>query len=247
MKNKLFLFVAVITIMTALVITSFASYYASDESGKSKVPEYIESISVGTEKVKIPETGEAYELTPSGNLNLIDDISTYIDVDENGSVNSYSETNGSKMTKQIFTVQTKSGNTFYIILDRNGSNENAYLLNLVDESDLLKIVMDGEECICGDKCKNGDYNEECPVCRYDYRNCKGSEPLTTEKITEEIIEEDENKNGSSFSPVVLIILILCVGGGFAFYWFKVRPESKQDETAVDEDIDEGPEINKDNE
>ena len=59
-------------------------------------------------------------LTPNGNMTLIDD---YVIGDT-----------------QYITVQTKSGNYFYIIIDRSGETENVHFLNKVDEADLLPLL-----------------------------------------------------------------------------------------------------------
>ena len=59
-------------------------------------------------------------LTPNGNMTLIDD---YVIGDT-----------------QYITVQTKSGNYFYIIIDRSGETENVHFLNKVDEADLLSLL-----------------------------------------------------------------------------------------------------------
>ena len=44
---------------------------------------------------------------------------------------------GNTEGKQFLTVQTKAGNTFFIVIDRARESENTYFLNLVDEADLL--------------------------------------------------------------------------------------------------------------
>lgn len=68
-------------------------------------------------------------LTPDGNLSLIDDI-------------------GSPTTsgKQFITVETKNGNVFYLIIDRDDEGEETvHFLNQVDEADLMALTEDGEK------------------------------------------------------------------------------------------------------
>ena len=68
--------------------------------------------------------------------------------------------------KQFITIQTKNGNTFYIVIDYdapiNDEEEQyqTYFLNMVDESDLLAL-MDEEAvaelttCVCDTHCEAG--------------------------------------------------------------------------------------------
>lgn len=48
-------------------------------------------------------------------------------------------------SKQFLTVQTKNGNTFYMVIDRSGTSENVYMMSLVDEQDLAEFLDENEE------------------------------------------------------------------------------------------------------
>lgn len=43
-------------------------------------------------------------------------------------------------SKEFYTVQTHNGNTFYIVIDKDRMDDNAYLLSQVDERDLMEFV-----------------------------------------------------------------------------------------------------------
>ena len=76
-----------------------------------------------------PAEQPAAEGTPfstSGNGQLVDDK-------ENDS------------SKQFLTVQTKNGNTFYMVIDRSGTSENVYMMSLVDENDSEEDEDDEDE------------------------------------------------------------------------------------------------------
>ena len=171
--------------------------------------------------------------TPDGNLTLIDD---FLQIEVPG------DEETEQVEKQFITVQSKNGNTFYIVIDRNGETENVYFLNLVDEADLMAL-MESEEgetavptCSCTDKCVVGAINTNCEICRTNMSECTGKEPVVEpepEQPTEPVEEPDEKKS-ANFLP--LIIVLIAGAGGFAVYWFKFRkPKTK---TTGNSDLDD---------
>ena len=67
-------------------------------------------------------------LTPNGNLTLVDDIGSQ-----------------AGQGRQFITLVTKSGNYFYLIIDRNEKGEeNVHFLNMVDEEDLFALMDEKE-------------------------------------------------------------------------------------------------------
>mgnify|MGYP000770649174 FL=1 len=69
---------------------------------------------------------EAGALTPEGNLTLVDDYHT-----------NYSDGSG----QQFITLVSKSGATFYLVIDRNSKGaQTVHFMNLVDETDLLALM-----------------------------------------------------------------------------------------------------------
>ena len=73
------------------------------------------------------ETGA---LTPEGNLTLVDDYHT-----------DYSDGSG----QQFITLVSKSGATFYLVIDRNAKGQQTvHFMNLVDEADLLSLMEEEE-------------------------------------------------------------------------------------------------------
>lgn len=175
--------------------------------------------------------GEDHSFTPSGNMTLIDDFFQ---------IEAEATENTPQRDKQFITLESKSGNVFYLVIDRNGDQENVYFMNLVDEADLMALIETNEVgtqasvCSCTDKCAVGAIKTDCEVCRTNMSECAGKEPVTEPDPTEPAEEPAEKKPAANVLPI-LILLIAGAGGG-AFYWFKIR--KPKDKTAGSNDLDD---------
>ena len=165
--------------------------------------------------LETPEPTPEPSFTPEGNLSLIDDFSEV-------------------ESKQFITVQSKSGNYFYIVIDRAGDTENVYFLNLVDEADLLALIEEPESepepapavCTCKDKCYAGHVDTRCPVCAVNMSECTGKEKKPETTPAPEVPESEPAEKKVGVNPAILIILLLAAGGGTAYYFLKVKGKAK---------------------
>ena len=153
-------------------------------------------------------------LTPEGNLTLVDDYHT-----------NYSDGSG----QQFITLVSKSGNTFYLVIDRNAKGQQTvHFMNLVDEADLLTL-MEEEDADA--------YTAEKEAAEQDKLKAEEEAKKAAEEAaasgTEQPKENKVTKYAATFLGAIALIA-LAAGGGF--YAFTKQKQKKQAEKeALDPD------------
>ena len=160
------------------------------------------------------ETGA---LTPEGNLTLVDDYHT-----------NYSDGSG----QQFITLVSKSGNTFYLVIDRNSKGaQTVHFMNLVDEADLLAL-MEEEDADAYTAEKEAAAQAEQDRLKAEEEAKKAEEEAATAEPPK---ENKITKYAGAFLGIVALIA-LAAGGGFYFYRQQMQ-KKKAEKEALDPDVD----------
>ena len=176
------------------------------------LPEIVEEEDAVT--ITDEETGA---LTPEGNLTLVDDYYT-----------NYSDGSG----QQFITMVSKSGATFYLMIDRNAKGQQTvHFMNLVDEADLLALMEeDAADAYTAEKEAAAQVEQDRLKAEEEAK--KAAEEAAASG-TEQPKENKVTKIASGFLGVVVLIA-LAAGGGF--YFFVQQKNKKQAEKeALDPD------------
>ena len=154
-------------------------------------------------------------LTPEGNLTLVDDYHT-----------SYSDGSG----QQFITLVSKSGATFYLVIDRNAKGQQTvHFMNLVDEADLLAL-MEEEAADAYTAEKEAAAQAELDRLKAEEEAKKAEEEAATAEPPK---ENKITKYAGAFLGIVALIA-LAAGGGFYFYRQQVQ-KKKAEKEALDPD------------
>ena len=149
-------------------------------------------------------------LTPEGNLTLVDDYHT-----------NYSDGSG----QQFITLVSKSGATFYLVIDRNAKGQQTvHFMNLVDEADLLALMEeDAADAYTAEK-EAAAQAEQDKLKAAEEAAASGEEQPKENKVT---------KIASGFLGVV--VLIALAAGGIFYAFAKQKQKKKAEKEALDPD------------
>ena len=198
MMNK----VCALVLSVALCAGMAAPAFAYDGEPVEEVEQPVLTAATEEEEAVTVTDEETGSLTPEGDLTLVDDYHT-----------DYSDGSG----QQFITLVSKSGATFYLVIDRNAKGQQTvHFMNLVDEADLLALM------------------EEEDTDAYTAEKEAAAQAELERKQAEEDAKKAEEEAAASGFLGVVVLIALTAGGGF--YAFTKQKQKKQAEKeALDPD------------
>ena len=188
--------------------------------GGEPVEEVEQSVLTSTtdeEDVVTVTDEETGALTPEGNLTLVDDYHT-----------SYSDGSG----QQFITLVSKSGATFYLVIDRNAKGQQTvHFMNLVDEADLLALMEEEDaDAYTAEKEAAAQAEQERKQAEEDAKKAaeeaeaSGTEQTGGNKVT---------KYAATFLGVLALVGLAAGGGIYTF--MKQKQKKQAEKEALDPD------------
>ena len=156
-------------------------------------------------------------LTPEGNLTLVDDYHT-----------SYSDGSG----QQFITLVSKSGATFYLVIDRNAKGQQTvHFMNLVDEADLLALMEeDAADAYAAEK-------EAAAQAEQDKLKSEEEAKKAAEEAAASGKEQTGGNKVTKYAATFLGVLALVglAAGGGIYTFMKQKQKRQAEKEALDPD------------
>ena len=213
MMNK----VCALVLSVALCAGMAAPAFAYDGEPVEEVEQPVLTAATEEEEAVTVTDEETGALTPEGNLTLVDDYHT-----------DYSDGSG----QQFITLVSKSGATFYLVIDRNAKGQQTvHFMNLVDEADLLSLMEDEDaEAYTAEKEAAAQAAQERKQAEEDAKKAaeeaeaSGSEQTGGNKVT---------KYAATFLGVLALVGLVAGGGIYTF--MKQQQKKQAEKEALDPD------------
>ena len=213
MMNK----VCALVLSVALCAGMAAPAFAYGGEPVEEVEQPVLTSTTDEEDVVTVTDEETGALTPEGNLTLVDDYHT-----------DYSDGSG----QQFITLVSKSGATFYLVIDRNAKGQQTvHFMNLVDEADLLALMEeDAADAYTSEKEAAAQAEQDRLKAEEEAKKAaeeaaaSGSEQPKGNKIT---------KYAATFLGVLALVGLAAGGGIYAF--MKQKQKKQAEKEALDPD------------
>ena len=174
------------------------------------LPEAVEDVVTVTDEI-------SGALTPEGNLTLVDDYHT-----------NYSDGSG----QQFITLVSKSGATFYLVIDRNAKGQQTvHFMNLVDEADLLAL-MEEEDADAYTSEKEAAAQAEQDRLKAEEEAKKAAEEAAASG-TEQPKENKITMYAATFLGMIALVALAAGGGIYTF--MKQKQKKQAEKEALDPD------------
>lgn len=165
------------------------------------------------------------------------DDSNAFSVEGNGTLTDEAD---SSQNKLFYIVTTANGNSYYIIIDKDSTTNNVYMLSQIDEADLADFTEEtdpkNEESVTTD---SADANAEIST---DQNIEEATEPAqeTDTETSSPGAETETADSGSSAGKYIgyILLALACIGVIAGYYFLKVRnrdDQEEEDETAYGDD------------
>ena len=213
MMNKVCALVLSAALCAGMAVPAFA--YGGEPVEEVEQP--VLTSTTDEENVVTVTDEETGALTPEGNLTLVDDYHT-----------DYSDGSG----QQFITLVSKSGATFYLVIDRNAKGQQTvHFMNLVDEADLLALMEeDAADAYTSEKEAAAQAEQDRLKAEEEAKKAaeeaaaSGSEQPKGNKIT---------KYAATFLGVLALVGLAAGGGIYAF--MKQKQKKQAEKEALDPD------------
>ena len=213
MMNK----VCALVLSVALCAGMAAPAFAYDGEPVEEVEQPVLTAATEEEEAVTVTDEETGALTPEGNLTLVDDYHT-----------SYSDGSG----QQFITLVSKSGATFYLVIDRNAKGQQTvHFMNLVDEADLLALMEEeAADAYTAEKEAAAQAEQERKQAEEDAKKAaeeaevSGFEQTGGNKVT---------KYAATFLGVLALVGLVAGGGIYTF--MKQKQKKQAEKEALDPD------------
>lgn len=199
--------------------------YVKDAAGNITSQEYTSSASTVTTPTVSTVSGneiQEAETSSADSLKNPEDIITDAASAEDGQGTVYDKVNtdGSADSSRVFyTVTTKDGEVFYLVIDQKQGTNNVYLLDQVRTSDLYALAVDDDD--------SRNQTSQLADSLFDFST--DEDESSSENMEPELkASDDASRKKGSFGNIAILFIIMAIGGA-VYYYMKVYKNKKNEQ------------------